>query len=126
MGLFYNHKAMQSLPGPLRTQVHWTTLFLSKYHLLGIGICLLWVLVYCILIFSYNHRMWSSVVTLFMAVLMYPLQLIKPRRCLVAAFLKLNIRPSHCPFCEYDLRETHGDSCPECGSQLAAEADVET
>lgn len=117
--MFDNHKAMQSLDAHLRSKVYWQTLRSSTLHLCIIGINVVWAVVYITLIYLDRHGLWSAMVTLFMVILWYPFEWIKPRRRLAAAFLKMNIRPSHCAYCEYDLRGSPGDTCTECGTRLA-------
>ncbi|MEX0655751.1 MAG: hypothetical protein WD534_03235 [Phycisphaeraceae bacterium] len=41
------------------------------------------------------------------------------RRKLKQLMLEQGLRPSSCLDCGYDLRATEGDTCPECGGQIA-------
>lgn len=126
MGIFDNHKAMQDLPARVRKKVYWTAFRSSKLHLCLLGCYVVWFMVYVALIFLDMHSLWSMIVTGLVFISMYPFQLIGPKRRLATAFLRLNIWPSHCGYCEYDLQATEGDTCPECGTKLAPKATTET
>jgi len=120
VGLFDNHKAMQSLPPRLQKKIAWATLVSSKPHLWVFGLCLAWLVLYAVMLFLDRHTFWISTGMLLFVIALFLLELYKPRRRLATAFLKLHIRPSHCPCCEYDLRATQGDTCPECGTHLVS------
>jgi hypothetical protein len=117
---------MQSQPAHLQRKVYWRTLRSSKLHVCLLGGYVVWAVVYVALIILDMHSLWTSIVTIVVIGSMYPFQLIGPKRRLATAFLKLNIRPSHCGYCEYDLQASDGDTCPECGTKLAPKATTET
>lgn len=123
--MFDSHKAMQSLPANLSREVYWKTIRSSALHMCLIGVSVAWATAYVAMIVFDRHSLWSAMVTSFMFILWYPFEWIKPRRQLAASFLKMNIRPSHCAYCEFDLRGTDGDACPECGTRLALKTNVE-
>ena len=119
MGMFDQHQAMQSQQAHLQRKVHWQALRSSPWHLGMLAVYAVWAVIYITLIILDRHGLWSGIVTVLMIISMYPFQLIPPRRRLATAFLRLNIRPTHCGYCEYDLQASDGDTCPECGTPLA-------
>jgi hypothetical protein len=124
LGLFDKHKAMQSLPAHRHARVNWTAIVSSPIHLGLLCFYILWFVAYFVLIFTGRHNLWLGIANLIVVISFFPFQLITPKRRLARAFLKLNIRPSHCGYCEYDLRATEGDTCPECGTRLAPKCPV--
>jgi hypothetical protein len=119
MGILDNHKAMQDLPTPVRRKVYWRTLRSSRLHMCLLGCSIVWGAVYVTLLILDMHDLWSGILTVLVIGSMYPLQMIQPRRRLATALLEMNVRPSHCGYCEYDLQATTAEHCPECGSRLA-------
>lgn len=112
------HPATRSLPDHLRRRIHWRIIRSSRIHLCLLGLCLIGGAAGVILLIL-DRSLAFAIVALLVTVLMYPLELMGHRRRLATALLKLGIRPSHCGSCEYDLRATKGESCPECGTRIA-------
>ena len=124
--MFKKHKAMQSVPAHQRPLVNLLAICQSKLHI-GISVLfLLWFGVYITVVIIDQHNMWFGIANMLIVLSFLPFQSSTPKRHLGAAFLKLNIRPSHCGRCEYDLRGTDGDNCPECGAQLVPKNTEET
>jgi hypothetical protein len=117
--MFAKHKAFQNLPAHLHAKVHWATLRSSRLYLGCVGFYLLWFVFSFTLIFLDQHSFVLWIANLVVVISMFPFQQITLNRRLAAALLKLNIRPSYCGYCEYDLRATEADTCPECGCKLA-------
>jgi len=101
--MFEKHKAIQSLPAHLHAKITWTAISSSWIHLCLLGFYTIWFVAYFILIFSDRHNMWAAIAYLLVVLSFFPFQMIAPKQRLAKAFLKLNIRPSHCVYCEYDL-----------------------
>ena len=126
MGLFSKHKAIQNLPAHQHALVNLLAICGSRLHVCLTILYLLWFAFYFVLIFTDRHSLWAGSVNLLVVLSFFPFQSVTPKRHLAAVFLKLNIRPSHCGSCEYDLRGTDGDACPECGAQLVPKTETET
>jgi hypothetical protein len=116
---------MQSLPSHLRAMVHVQALCFSWLHLCLLIFYAIWVVFFFILIFTDRIYQWAMIVNLLAILSFFPFQMITPKRHLAKVFLKFKIRPSHCGFCEYDLRATEGNTCPECGTDLVPKDQTE-
>lgn len=123
--MFKKHKAMKSLPAHLYAMVQIQAQCSSWLHLCLLIFYALWFVLFFILIFTDRIYHWAMVLNLLVILSFFPFQMITPKKSLAKIFLKFNIRPSHCGACEYDLRATEGDTCPECGSELAPKTPVE-
>lgn len=123
--MFKKHKAIQNLPAHQHAWVHLKALSTSWFHLCLLIVYTLWFIFFFILIFNDRIHLWALIVNLIVILSFFPFQMVTPKKRLAEAFLKLNIRPSHCGYCEYDLRATEGDSCPECGTRLVAKDKTE-
>ena len=124
--MFKKHKAIQSLPAYQHALVNLLAICTSKLHLCVLIFYFLWFGFYFTLIFTDNHSLWAGFVNLAVVISFFPFQSVTPKRHLASVFMKLKIRPSYCGSCEYDLRGTDGDTCPECGARLVPKSSMPT
>lgn len=83
---------------------------------------LVWTVFFVFIIYSdripIKDRTYFMFANMVMILSMWPVSLFVTRRRMAQVFRELGIRPSHCGRCEYDLRATDSNQCPECGEEL--------
>lgn len=98
----------------------------SNFYLCFVLLYFAWFMVCFASIYLGYNTFFLAIINLLVVISTFPFARFVFKRRLAATFMKLNIRPSHCGHCEYDLRATEGDTCPECGTKLVPREFSET
>lgn len=117
-------KAIRHLPQAKQNQIRRKAIYMSKVVWIWLAISALIMIGFLVcfifaLDFSFDYYL-LFIMNIFGLINFWVLCYFVKRN-LVLALLMSDIRPPYCAGCEYDLRATHGNKCPECGAQLAPE-----